>query len=47
LLRTQYNEITHEKAAANLLRLKQQLYDQGEKPGRLLAWRKNNRNQKD
>lgn len=29
ILRTQYNEITNEKAAANLLRLKQQYYDHG------------------
>lgn len=39
ILRTQYNKITNDKAAANLQRLKQQFYDQGEKPGRLLAWR--------
>lgn len=39
LLRTQYNELSASKAASNLLRLKQAFYDQGEKPGKLLAWR--------
>lgn len=38
ILRTQYNEMTSEKATANLLRLKQEFYDQGETPGKLLAW---------
>ena len=27
------------KAAANLLKLKQAIFDQGEKSGRVLAWR--------
>lgn len=39
LLRTQYNELSASKAASHLLRLKQTFYDQGEKPGKLLAWR--------
>lgn len=39
LLRTQYNEFSASKAASHLLRLKQAFYDQGEKPGKLLAWR--------
>lgn len=29
----------HQKAMASLLRLKQSFYDQGEKPGKVLAWR--------
>ena len=39
LLRAQYNEISASKAAANLLKLKQTIFDQGEKCGRVLAWR--------
>ena len=39
LLRTQYNEISTTRALSSLLRLKQTFYDQGEKPGRVLAWR--------
>lgn len=39
LLRTQYNEISANKAAISVLKLKQSFYDQGERPGRLLAWR--------
>ena len=39
LLRSQYNELAANKAAADLMRLKQSYYDQGEKPGKLLAWR--------
>lgn len=38
MLRSQYNELSASLAAANLLRLKQSYYDQGEKPGKLLAW---------
>lgn len=38
LLRTQYNAITYDNSAANLMRLKQQFYNQGEKPSRLLVW---------
>lgn len=37
LLRAQYNEITASKAAANLLKLKQCIFDQEEKPGKILA----------
>lgn len=36
-LRTQYNEFSASKAVWNLTRLKQTFYDQGEKPGKLLA----------
>lgn len=39
LLRAQYNELSASKAMASLLRLKQSFYDQGEKPGKVLAWR--------
>lgn len=39
LLRTQYNEISATRALSSLLRLKQTFFDQGEKPGRVLAWR--------
>lgn len=39
ILRTQYNELSASKATSQLLRLKQSFYDQGEKPGKLLAWR--------
>ena len=39
LLRTEYNKISADRAANSLLRLKQTFYDQGEKPGKLLAWR--------
>lgn len=39
LLRAQYNEISASKAAANLLKLKQSIFDQGEKSGKILAWR--------
>lgn len=39
VLRTQCDETTSDKAAANFLRLKQNYYDQGEKPGRPTAWR--------
>lgn len=39
LLRTEYNKLSAERAANNLLRLKQAFYDQGEKSGKLLAWR--------
>lgn len=39
LLRTQYNELSASKAMSSLLRLKQTFYDQGEKPGKVLAWR--------
>lgn len=39
LLRAQYNELSASRAVASLLRLKQSFYDQGEKPGKVLAWR--------
>ena len=39
LLRAQYNEMSASKAAANLLKLKQSIFDQGEKSGKILAWR--------
>lgn len=38
-LRSRYNEISANKAAANLLKLKQSYYEQGEKSGKILAWR--------
>ncbi len=41
-LKAQYNELTSNKIATNLMWLKQSYYDQGEKPGKLLAWRINN-----
>lgn len=39
LLKAEYNKISAERAANSLQRLKQTFYDQGEKPGKLLAWR--------
>ena len=39
LLKSQYNELTTNKIASSLLLLKQSYYDQGEKAGKLLAWR--------
>lgn len=36
---SEYNRLSANKAAANMLRLKQMYYDQGEIPGKLLAWR--------
>lgn len=39
LLKAQYEEISTLKAENSLIRLKQRYYDQGENPGRLLAWR--------
>ncbi len=38
-LKAQYNELTGNKIATNLMWLKQSYYDQGEKPGKLLAGR--------
>lgn len=38
-LRTKYNEVSAKKAAASLMMLRQNYYDQGEKAGKLLAWR--------
>ena len=39
LLRSQYDEMSASKASANLLKLKQSIFDQGEKAGKVLAWR--------
>lgn len=39
VLRAQYNKLTSDKAAKSLLWLNQAFYDQGEKAGKLLAWR--------
>lgn len=39
LLRTKYNKLSVDKAAKSLMWLKQSYYDQGEKAGKLLAWR--------
>lgn len=41
VLRAQYNEFSSNKALASINRLKQSFYDQGEKAGKLLAWRIN------
>ncbi len=38
-LRTKYNELSTKKAAASLMMIRQNYYDQGEKAGKLLAWR--------
>lgn len=38
-LKVQYNELTTSKIASNLQWLKQSYYDQGERVGKLLAWR--------
>lgn len=38
-MKSQYNELTTNKIAFSLLWLKQSYYDQGEKAGKLLAWR--------
>ena len=39
LQRAHYNELSSNKALASINRLKQSFYDQGEKAGKLLAWR--------
>lgn len=39
ILRAQYNELSTNKAVSSLMKLKQTFYDQGEKAGKLLAWR--------
>lgn len=39
ILKAQYNELTSSKIVKNLMWLKQSYYDQGEKNGKLLAWR--------
>lgn len=38
LLKAQYNKESADRAASTLLRLNQSFYEQGEKPGKLLAW---------
>lgn len=38
-MRAEYNKLTIDRVAKNLLWTKQTYYDQGEKPGKLLAWR--------
>lgn len=38
-LRTEYNKLSSDAAAKSLMWLKQSYYDQGEKAGKLLAWR--------
>lgn len=38
LSRVEYNKLSSDRAASDLLRLNQAFYDQGEKPGKLLAW---------
>ena len=38
-LRAHYNELSANKALTNLNKLRQSFYDQGEKAGKLLAWR--------
>lgn len=37
-MRSQYDELSANKAASKVLRLKQNLYKYGDKPGQLLAW---------
>ncbi len=39
ILRAHYNELSANKALTNLNKLQQSFYDQGEKAGKLLAWR--------
>lgn len=39
ILRTEYNKLTSDVAAKSLLWLNQAFYEQGEKAGKLLAWR--------
>lgn len=38
VLRAKYDKISAEKASADVLRLKQNYYDRGERAGKLLAW---------
>ncbi len=38
LLRAKYNKLSAARAAADMLRLNQSFYEQGEKPSKLLAW---------
>lgn len=37
--RAHYNELSSNKALVSINRLQQSFYDQGEKAGKLLAWR--------
>jgi len=37
-LKSEHEELSLLKAKDSLIRLKQSFYDQGEKPGKLLAW---------
>lgn len=39
VMRAECNKLTTDRVAKNLLWTKQAYYDQGEKPGKLLAWR--------
>lgn len=39
ILKAKYNKLSTNKVLAGLIRLKQTYYDQGEKAGKLLAWR--------
>lgn len=39
LLGAEYNKLSADKAAKSLIWLKQNYHDQGEKAGKLLAWR--------
>lgn len=39
LLRAEYNKLSVDKVVKSLMWLKQSYYDQGEKAGKLLAWR--------
>lgn len=38
LLKAEYNELSAARAAPDIIRLNKTFYDQGENPGRLLAW---------
>ena len=38
ILRAEYNQLSADRAASDMLRLNQTFYEQGEKPGKLLAW---------
>lgn len=39
ILRAQHNELSSNKALNSIIKLKQTFHDQGEKAGKLLAWR--------
>lgn len=38
LLRAEHNKLSADRAASDMLRLNQTFYEEGEKPGKLLAW---------